>query len=201
MACTMHALRLAGPQSAEQALIIGAGSMGLLFIAALGATGCRPLGVIEKQPHRLERAGRFGCTHPMYADRADPDTIRNTFPPHGPDLVVECTGRREGWDAAFEYVRPGGRVVLFGGLPADTQWSIDAAKLHYQQIAIISPFHYTTADVQAAFQFLIDRHVPADALITDHLPLDRIEEAFQRMADGQALKVALYPAGVPGDAS
>ncbi len=201
VACTLHAIRLANPQPDEGALVIGAGAMGLLFVAALRSAGCERVGVMEQNTQRLDGARRFGAEPRLTPAGNNAKAVRDAFGPHGPDLVVECAGTLDAWDAAFALVRPGGRVVLFGGLPAQTGWTMDAGRLHYQQITLISPFHYTTPDVQAAFAFLLRQSIPTRALITDRLELAQIEEAFRRMADGRAVKVALYPGGVPAESS
>ena len=56
-------------------------------------------------------------------------------------------------------VRRGGTVSFFAGLPAETRVTFDAERLHYDEVRLIAPFHFTPADVRTAFDLIADARV------------------------------------------
>ncbi|MBD5656365.1 MAG: alcohol dehydrogenase, partial [Candidatus Eremiobacteraeota bacterium] len=99
------------------------------------------------------------------------------------------------WEAAPGYVRRGGTVVLFGGLPGGTRVSFDAARLHYDEITLRSPFHFTPRAVRAAYELIVDRAIDVEPLITERFPLERLGEAMASLDEGRGinLKYAIVP--------
>ena len=63
------------------------------------------------------------------------------------DVVIECTGKLDGWQEACARAAPGGQVLLFGGLPRGTIFSVDSYRLHYEEIRILGDFHFSPRDV------------------------------------------------------
>jgi L-iditol 2-dehydrogenase len=113
----------------------------------------------------------------------------------GPDVVIECTGSTEVWRTAPSWTAPGGRVLLFGGLPSGTEAVFDAARLHYDEVDLVSAFHYCTADVVEALRLLASGDVAPAEMITDLRPLDEIGLIFADLDRGVGLKYAVLPEG------
>ena len=97
------------------------------------------------------------------------------------------------WEAAPGLARRGGQVELFGGCPVGTGVRFDTARLHYDQVAITSPFHFTPRDVRAAYDLLASGDVRRRGAGDDVLPLERLEEALARHRSGQGTKYAIRP--------
>ena len=76
--------------------------------------------------------------------------------------------------AGGELVRPGGTVVLFGGLPAGTEVAVDAGRLHYEQLTIRGAFHHAPRHVRAALAFLASGAHPWERLVTHRVGLDGV---------------------------
>ncbi len=111
----------------------------------------------------------------------------------GADALIESTGSSEVWEAAPALVRRGGTAVLFGGLPGGTRVCFDAARLHYDEVKLLSPFHFTPRAVRAAYDLLAAGALPVEALISDRFALADLDAAFRKLADGTGLKYALVP--------
>jgi L-iditol 2-dehydrogenase len=110
----------------------------------------------------------------------------------GADVVLEAAGTEEAWTDAVELVRPGGRVVMFGGLPRETRPRVDAFRLHYEELDIRGSFHHTPATVRAALAFLASGAYPWDRLVTHRVSLAELPALF---ADPprDLLKAAVVP--------
>src|SRR5207249_10260449 len=80
--------------------------------------------------------------------------VRELSGGRGADVVIECTGQVDVWTAAPSLARRGGWVVLFGGCPAGSAVTFDTNRLHYDQVRIVSPFHFTPRAVRRAQELL-----------------------------------------------
>ncbi|MFZ1017650.1 MAG: hypothetical protein WAN39_07235, partial [Candidatus Cybelea sp.] len=107
--------------------------------------------------------------------------------------VVECTGSAQMWERAPALVRRGGRVSFFAGLPSGTNVSFDAARLHYDEVQLVAPFHFTPEDVRTAYELICAHALPLTELISGSYPLEQIAQAFQRLDTGDAVKLVIEP--------
>jgi L-iditol 2-dehydrogenase len=194
LSCVIHAQELARPQNFETALILGAGPFGLLHLLVLKAMRVREVAVAGRGESRLRWAGEMGASRVIDVRNEDTAQAAATLNGgYGPDLVIECTGRVEGWRDAFSRVRRGGRVVFFGGCPANTALNVDTRRMHYDNMTLLAPFHFRPRDVRRAFELLRDHRIAAAGLINARRRLDELDEVFSLLERGAALKCAVIP--------
>jgi L-iditol 2-dehydrogenase len=84
-------------------------------------------------------------------------------------------------------------VLLFGGLPGGTVVRFDAARVHYDELRIVSPFHFTPADVRDARELLVNRSFDPTPLISGRFPLADLAAAFAQHDAGAGIKLAIVP--------
>ena len=194
LACVVHALESARPQTFESVLIIGAGPFGLLHMLALRVLGVREVIVAGRGAQRLEWAGRLGADRviDVYQSGTE-ETIARINGGFGPDLVIECTGQVAGWENAFARVRRGGRVVFFGGCPLNTMLAVDTRRMHYDNLTLLAPFHFRPRDVRRAFELLCARKLGAGRIVNARRPLSELAEVFTMLERGTVLKCAVIP--------
>jgi L-iditol 2-dehydrogenase len=191
--CTWGAFLRAQAQPGESVLIFGSGPGGLLFLALARASGCSPVLVIGRGEARLNLAKRYGAAETWtYRDAELQEKVLQATTGTGPDIVVEASGANAAVGQAFEWVRPGGRVVLYGvsgaGQPNILSDRIIQKDLHVVT-GIGSPLLWERA-IQLAAGGLIDFR----SLVTHRFPLEKAQEALATARDGdRAIKVALCP--------
>src|SRR5687767_12492575 len=127
-ACSVHAVRSALPQSGERVLVIGAGSIGLLNVAALKALApsCH-VTVLARHSFQAEHARRLGADRIILArgsylaELADAGEARLLKPIIGKpvgvgafDRTFICIGSARATDDAMRVTRAGGTLVLLG---------------------------------------------------------------------------------------
>ena len=66
-------------------------------------------------------------------------------------------------------------------------------KGNYGELRIVGTSDSTPADVEQAVQWLVEGELPTDRLVSHVLELDAIEQAFELMRSGEALRVVLKP--------
>ena len=176
LACCLRGVERAGVAAGDSVAVLGAGPIGLMLSACVADAGGWPV-IVGGREERRELASAFG---------AEPGDGR------GADMVLEAAGTEQAWSAAVELVRPGGTVVMFGGLPREARPRIDAFRLHYDELTIRGSFHHTPATVRAALAFLASGAYPWERLVTHRVSLAELPALF---ADPPAdlLKAAVIP--------
>lgn len=162
LACCLRGVERAGIGAGDTVAILGAGPIGLMLAACVADAGGWPVVVGG-------RAGRRALAEEFGAEVGDGS---------GADVVIEAVGAEQAWSDAVELVRPGGTVVMFGGLPRDARPPVDAYRVHYEELTVRGSFHHTPQTVRAALVFLASGAYPWDRLVTHRVPLDGLPDLF-----------------------
>jgi L-iditol 2-dehydrogenase len=194
LACVVHSLRLLDLAPATTLGIVGDGGFGILHALVARAFGIAQPILIGRRSERLALARRLGIGRTIDARDSDTRAAIAAFTKgRGLDAVVESTGTQAVWESAPDLVRRGGTVSLFGGLPGGTRVSFDAARLHYDEVRLVSPFHFTPRAVREAFELLAAGSIEVEPLISERFTLERVGDAFASLDAGHGLKYAIVP--------
>jgi L-iditol 2-dehydrogenase len=197
LACVVHGWRRLGGVRGTVA-VVGVGPVGLLFVQLAADQGLEVVAV-GRRPEGLARARACGAARVVDAAGGVDvgEALRAAGDGDGPAVLVDATGAQAVWEAAPDWVAPGGRVLLFGGLAGGSRPAWDATRLHYSEIDLISAFHYTTADVHEALGLLAAGRIRPGLLIASRRPLSALREVFDELDRGAGPKYAVIPDGVP----
>jgi L-iditol 2-dehydrogenase len=83
--------------------------------------------------------------------------------------------------------------MLFGGPPGGTRASFNTHRLHYDQITLISPFHFGTSAVRRAREWLLDPSLDLSALISGERILENASRVFEDLREGKGIKYVFKP--------
>jgi L-iditol 2-dehydrogenase len=193
LSCVVHAIDRLAPRPDDCVLIIGAGAISLLHLLMLKSIGVERVFVLGRRQQRAQAAVDLGASVLLAPDAAAAQAqILEATDGLGADVVIECTGQPQVWEQAVHYVR-GGTVVLFGGCPSGTRVSFDTGRLHYDQITLMSPFHFTPRDVRKAYRLLSERRIDGRALISGTYTFPDLDQVLTLLQQGQGIKYALVP--------
>lgn len=194
LACVVQGVAESRLWPGDRVLIIGAGPIGLMFIALAYHLGCH-VTVAGRNEHRLAAAKRLGAMHVVdMSEREDlVAAVRNSLSTgHGYDVVIEATGKPEVWEAAVDVVRKGGIVNFFGGCPADTHVKLDTGRLHYSGLTLKASFHHTPHSVAKALEFIEKGVIKAADFVGQEATLDELPSVFESMTrDNRAIKTLI----------
>lgn len=196
LACVLRGVEASGMVAGRSVAVIGTGPIGLMFVALARLRGARVVAA-GRRPEGVQKAVGMGAEAGVVVREGEDlaELLRQQTPGGlGPEVVVEAVGRPETSEAAVRAVRKGGLVNLFAGCPAGTRISVDAQRLHYQELTITSTFHHTPQGVREALRLIAERRIDAGALITGEAPLERLPEVLGALArGGPGLKTAILP--------
>ncbi|MTJ16930.1 MULTISPECIES: zinc-binding dehydrogenase [unclassified Dolichospermum] len=192
LACVLHGISRSGVKPHDKVVVLGDGAIGLMFVAVLAKYTEVILWGGNNQ--RLEIGERFGAAKTFnYHQVTDiANTVRELTAGWGADVVIEATGVPSVWETAIACGRPGATINLFGGCPRDTTISVNTEQLHYSELTLKGVFHNTPEYVKAALSLIASGTIPFDLLISEHRPLQDLEQVFMDMKARKVIKVAMY---------
>ena len=105
---------------------------------------------------------------------------------------MDCTGAAPAIEAAFDSLRRGGRLLIFGVAPAEARVSLSPFRIYNDEIKIVGSMAVLHS-FGAALDLVASGAIDTEAIITDALPLEKFPEALELMRAGTGLKVQVIP--------
>ena len=192
LACVLHGINRASVKPHDKVVVLGDGAIGLMFVAVLSQYTEIILWGGNNQ--RLEIGEKLGAARTFnYHQVTDiANTVKELTDGWGADVVIEATGVPSVWETAIACGRPGATINLFGGCPRDTTITVNTEQLHYSELTLKGVFHNTPEYVKAALSLIASGTIPFDLLISEHRPLQDLEQVFMDMKARKVIKVAMY---------
>jgi len=160
----------------ERIIVLGDGRLGLLCAWAL-STIASDVTIAGHHPEKLKAAQWRNIKTAAKAEDLIP----------GADLVVEASGSGSGISAAMALCRPRGTIALKSTVAL--QGDVNLASLVINEQTVLGSRCGRFVDGLKMMKHFPD--MPLERLITDRFPLHRVDEAFERAAKSDALKVLL----------
>lgn len=192
----VHAARLGtGHVRAEHAVVLGAGTIGLMCLQAAVLRGVPSVSVVEPHEGRRKRASALGAHGAFASGEEAGEDIRNATEGLGADLVLDAVGAEATRRLGVELVRPGGCVVLVG-LHEDVT-SVGFHGVVRGQISLQGSYAYTADDFEEALGWISSGQAGIGAL-PEILPLERGPDAFAGLSRGPSDQIKVFLAGSEG---
>lgn len=189
LACVVQGIEDSKLRAGQNILVIGAGPIGLMFVALAKYLGCN-VTVVGRGEKRLQAAKDLGADWVIpAADLSKMSIEKNTHPTETGatrafDVIIEAVGKPETWEMAVKLVRKGGTVNFFGGCPAGTTVSLDTTLIHYSNLTLIASFHHTPETIRRALAFIEIGVIRAMNFVDGECELSRLPELFRSMSAG-----------------
>jgi Zn-dependent alcohol dehydrogenase len=186
----------AGVRPGDRVAVIGCGGVGLSAVMGAAAAGAEPVVAVDVVPGKLRHALELGATHGVvWAGTAEATAgAVAEATGGGVDWAIEATGRPEASLAAFLSTRARGAAVLVGIPRADAVVSLPALQIPRCERRVLGSI-YGSSRPERDFPRILDLYrcgrLPLDRLITHRLPLDRVQDGFELMRSGTAVRVVL----------
>lgn len=176
LAVALHAVSLAGDITGRRVLVIGAGPIGLLVVAAAVHAGAAVVGASDVRSEPLDRAQALGATELALVGR---DTLED----ESYDVVFECSGVGVALTQAVRAARRTGTIVQVGMLP-NTDTGVNLAPMLAKELTIRGAFRFST-EIDDAVRMLAESDA-LDPVISHVLPASDAVRAFEVARDSSA---------------
>jgi L-iditol 2-dehydrogenase len=179
-----HMLDLGRFVPGGSAIVLGAGSIGLMLVQWLRVLGASLIAATDVVPGNLEVARAVGASVTFDASRDDvPDEIRR-LTGSGADLTLEATGSPAAFAQTVDVTRPRGAIVLGGNQPLDATLPMDLVeRLMRKELTLAGcfmsysapwPGHEWTEGLAA----VLDGGLDMNAMISHRAPLSDAPNLF-----------------------
>ncbi len=195
VAVAVHAVSLAPISLGGSALVIGAGTIGLLVQQALRAAGCKNVFVTDVDASRLGLSESLGATRTLLSASDLSRRVADLTDGMGVDVVVEAVGATQTIALAIDSVKKGGTVVLVGNISPEV--NIHLQKVVSRQIRLQGSCA-SAGEYPRAIELVSRGEIQVRPLISAVAPLAQGPKWFQRLhaREPNLMKVVLTPGEV-----
>jgi len=192
VAVAIHAVSLVEIPSGSTALVLGAGTIGLLVLQALRVAGCSRVLVADIDASRLKLAADLAATEVFLAETDPVARALELTNGAGVDLAVEAVGRRETVRVAIASVRKGGSVILVGNISPEATLPLQTVVT--RQIRLQGSCA-SAGEYPRAIELMAKGAIQVKPLITAIAPLAEGPQWFERLyaREPNLMKVVLTP--------
>jgi threonine dehydrogenase-like Zn-dependent dehydrogenase len=164
--------------SGDEVVVLGDGRLAQLVARVLCTLPVRVL-LVGKHDAKLRLAERF----------VPVARLADWRPASRADIVVDCTGRPEGFALAMQAARPRGTIVLKSTFAADGGMNLAPLVIH--EVTVVGSRCGPFSEALAALE---RQAVQVADLVSASFPLACAEEALAAAADGRSVKVLIAAA-------
>ena len=181
VAVACHDVRMSDLRDGEFAAVIGGGPIGILVALVAQARGARVV-LAEVNQFRVELARDLGldAVNPLETDL--PQLVSDRTGGAGADVVFEVSGSQAGADTMTKLPRTRGRIVVVAIYAEPLK--VDLFRFFWRELKLSGARVYEAEDFELAIELAAAGRLPLTKLITDVLPLNRLEDAMHRMEGG-----------------
>jgi L-iditol 2-dehydrogenase len=196
-----HMLALGDFKSGQTAIVLGAGSVGLMAVQWLRILGARLIIVTDILEDNLQIASKTGAHAAINPSKVNVIKEVQKLVGDGADLTLEAAGVPQVLEQTLPITRPRGKVVLAGNQPLDQSLPLTFIELMMRrEISLIGcfmsysapfPGHEWTETITALQNGSLDM----ETLISHRFPLSKAPEVFEKIGAHQLAhqKIILNP--------
>jgi len=173
-AVAWHAIARAGDVRGRRVLVIGAGPIGALVVAAASAAGAAEVVAVDLHPLPRRIATAAGARRVL-------DAATESTAGVDADIVIESSGSIAGLESAIRGCTRGGRVVMVGLLPSGSV-AVPIASATTRELELVGAFRFHD-ELDDALLALAAGLIAAESIITHEFPVSQALEAFEVASD------------------
>ncbi|MCS7007998.1 MAG: alcohol dehydrogenase catalytic domain-containing protein, partial [Gaiellaceae bacterium] len=171
-------------RAGSRGAVVGVGGVGAAAIQGARLRGAAEIAAFDVSPERLEAARRAGATEAIdVRDEERLDGLRRSARRDGFDWAIVTVGRPEAIRLGVDLTRPGATTAVVGLTPESVETGIDMLDLvTFEKRIVGSAFGSISPALlmPRIARLYLERRLALDALPSEPLPLEAINEAFAR---------------------
>jgi L-iditol 2-dehydrogenase len=192
VAVALHAVSLAPIQPGSTALVVGAGTIGLLVQQALKVAGCEPVLVADVDATRLKLSASLGATTILGSGSELVQEILRITSGSGFDIAIEAVGLNQTVNTAISATRKGGTVVLVGNISPEVTLPLQIVVTRQLRLQGSCA---SAGEYPRAIELMSSGKINVKPLISAVAPLAEGPQWFERLyaREPNLMKVVLQP--------
>jgi len=185
------AINSADIKAGQTVAVIGLGGVGLNSVLGALVAGDGQVIAIDLDEDKLAMAKSLGASAGINA--ADEDCVSQVkaLTNGGVDCAIEMAGSEKALELAYQVTRRGGTTVTGGLAHPDRKVSIQQVSLVAEERTLKGSYVGSCVPVRDVARYVSlfrQGRLPVDKLLSDTLTLDEINEGFERLANGKAIR-------------
>lgn len=184
-------------RAGQSVAVVGLGGVGLSSVLGALASGASPVVAVDLSEEKLALARSLGAVSTVNAAASDAVEQVRALTGGGADFVFEMAGSVRALEAAWRMTRRGGTTVTAGLPPPEAALAVNVVQLVAEERTLKGSYIGTcvpSRDIPRFIRLFREGRLPVDRLLTGTIPLERINEAFDQLADGKAVRtVVTFP--------
>jgi alcohol dehydrogenase len=180
-------------EAGDSVAVFGLGGVGLAAVLGAVAAGASTIVAVDVIPDKLELARELGATHAVHGGEGVVEAVRAATD-GGAEKVIETAGHEVVLANAYAATRRGGITVTVGLPDPSRMLSIPAVSLVAEERTLKGSYLGSSVperDIPRFIALYEAGRLPVDRLLTHHLALEEINEGFDRLARGEAVRQAI----------
>jgi threonine dehydrogenase-like Zn-dependent dehydrogenase len=194
LGCVIRSVRMSGVERADNAVVVGAGIMGLLHLVLLKQAGARVI-VSEVDETRAAFAKEMGADaviDPISEPFAD--QVKALTGGRGADVIFVAVAVASTVEQAVEAAAKAGRVHVYSSIhPRGTKISIDPNPFHSKEIVLTGTMSQDKEDMRQSVRMISQGLIDLRPFISLVLPFERLEEGLQAAMRPDTYRVVIAP--------
>jgi alcohol dehydrogenase len=171
--------------------VVGLGGVGLAALLGARARAAEILVAVDLADSKLMLAKELGAT--LGVNAADPDCVAQIceLTRGGVDFAFEMAGSARAMDIAYRITRRGGTTVSAGLPPPQAQFAVPHVGLVAEERTVKGSYLGScvpSRDIPRYIRWFQEGRLPVDRLVSAHIAFDRINEAFDALADAKTVR-------------
>ncbi len=180
LAIGLQAAKKARIMPGDVAVVIGAGTIGIMCALSALAGGCSQVFVVDNKAEKLAIAGSYDGIIPLNFSQVDPVAeVKKATDGWGAEVVMEASGAAQVFPGFASYACPGGKAVLVG-IPLDPVL-FDIAQMQSVELDLATVFRYANM-YPRAINLIASGRIDVKPLVSKIYPLDQAVQAFEHAA-------------------
>ena len=174
----------------ETVAVIGCGGVGLATINAAKIAGAGRIIAADPMPEKRALAMKLGATDVIDPMDADAAKQIQELTKGGVDHAIEAVGRPASGELAVKSLKRGGTATILGMMPLQHSVGLSAMDLlsgKKLQGAIMGGNRFPV-DIPRLVDFYMRGLLDLDTIISETIPLERINEGFDQMKRGDSAR-------------
>ncbi|MCU5787013.1 alcohol dehydrogenase [Alcanivorax marinus] len=181
----------AGLRAGQSVLVVGLGGVGLSAVLGAVAGGARQVIAADIAQDKLDMAKSLGATHVVNSGDEDAVEQVKAISGGGVDIAAEFAGVGPALEFAFAATGKGGKTVTAGLPHPKTRLAVSPVQLVAEERSLMGSYlggHVPALDIPEYVALYQAGRLPVDKLLTHRLKLEDINDGFERLAKGEAIR-------------